>query len=524
MSIGILLFSLLSALLYIIASPSANIEPFGWIALAPLIYAVDKCHQPKDAFKAGMAGGLLAYSGLCYWFIGTMMSYGGMPFALSLFFFLFLAMYMALYWGLFAYFLKRTSLQGISILVAAPSLWVALEYLRTYLFTGHPWALLGYTQYKNISIIQLADITGVYGISFILALFSAIVYEFIRRYRLENSFPLREGLLLLAVLLIPLSYGSIKVSSYKEPERLLSVALIQGNIEQGVKWNKEYKEKTVDIYRTLSKKAYEEAGNLDIIVWPETAVPFYYQQAGSLTRKVRAISKDLDAPILFGSPAYKFENKKVSYLNSAFLIAPGDDKKRIETIGRYDKYHLVPFGEYVPLGKYLFFINKITAGIGDFVPGKGVMTLDMPERESRGLHVSYGPLICYEGIFPDLVRRFVKNGANVLVNITNDAWYGISSAPYQHLSAIVFRSVENGVYMLRAANTGVSAIVDPLGRLEGETGIFEEGFLTGKIGLADKNTFYTNYGDLFAIAISLLSILLIFYPPIKTRFRARSKT
>ena len=158
MSIGIILFSLLSALLYILASPSANIEPLGWIALTPLFYAVDRCCLPKDAFKAGMAGGLLAYSGLCYWFIGTMMSFGGMSFAVSLFFFLFLAMYMAFYWAVFAYLLKRASLQGISVLIAAPSLWVALEYLRTYLFTGHPWALLGYTQYKNISIIQLSDI------------------------------------------------------------------------------------------------------------------------------------------------------------------------------------------------------------------------------------------------------------------------------------------------------------------------------------------------------------------------------
>lgn len=524
MSIGILLFSLLSALLYVLASPSANLEPLGWIALTPLIYAVDKCLLPKDAFKAGMAGGLLAYSGLCYWFIGTMVSFGGMPFVVSLFFFLFLAMYMALYWAVFAYLLKRASLQGISILITAPSIWVALEYLRTYLFTGHPWALLGYTQYKSISIIQLSDITGVYGISFILALFSATVYEFIRRYRLKNSFPLREGLLLLATLLIPLSYGSIKMSYYKEPERVLTAALIQGNIEQGLKWNKEYKEKTVDIYRTLSEKAHREAGNLDIIVWPETAVPFYYQQTGSLTRKVRAISKDLDAPILFGSPAYKFENKKVGYLNSAFLIAPTVDKRNIETIGRYDKYHLVPFGEYVPLGKYLFFMNKITAGIGDFLPGKGVMTLDMAGSGSRGPHVSYGPLICYEGIFPDLVRRFVKKGANVLVNITNDAWYGRSSAPYQHLSAIAFRSVENGIYTLRAANTGVTAIIDPLGRIEGETAIFEEGFLTGRIGLADKRTFYTTYGDVFAIALSILSFLLILYSPLSARLKRKTKT
>lgn len=524
MSIGILLSSLLSALLYILASPSADLEPLGWVALTPLIYAVDKCIRPKDAFKAGMAGGLLAYSGLCYWFIGTMMSFGGMSFPVSLFFFLFLAMYMALYWGLFAYLLKGASLQGISVLIVAPSLWVSLEYLRTYLFTGHPWALLGYTQYKNISIIQLSDITGVYGISFILALFSATVYEFIRRYRLENSFPLKEAALLLAALLIPLSYGSVKIAGYKEPERVLRAALIQGNIEQGVKWNEDYKEKTVDIYRTLSERAYKEAGGLDIIVWPETAVPFYYQQNGSLTGRVRRISKDLDAPILFGSPAYKFVNRKAAYLNSAFLIAPTANKRGIETIGRYDKYHLVPFGEYVPLGKYLFFINKITAGIGDFIPGEGVMTLDMAVSGSKEPHVSYGPLICYEGIFPDLVRRFVKKGANVLVNITNDAWYGRSSAPYQHLSAIAFRSVENGIYTLRAANTGVTAIIDPLGRIEGETAIFEEGFLTGRIGLADKRTFYTTYGDVFAIALSILSFLLILYSPLSARLKTKTKT
>jgi len=212
--------------------------------------------------------------------------------------------------------------------------------------------------------------------------------------------------------------------------------------------------------------------------------------------------------ILFGSPAYAMEGEKISYLNSAFLIAP-DNSGSIGTLGRYDKHHLVPFGEYVPMKRLLFFVNKITEGIGDFSPGEGVKSLDMRVGNTLRELVSFSPLICYEGIFPDQVRRFVKGGGDVLVNVTNDAWYGRSSAPYQHLSAAVFRAAENGVYMLRAANSGISAIIDPVGRIKASTALFDETFLTGHIYLQNEKTIYSRRGDLFAIFMSIVTVTSI---------------
>lgn len=510
MNIKILLLSLLSALFYILASPSFDLEPLGWIALIPLIGAAVYSKTLKEAFLAGLLAGLAAYSGLCYWIVNTLVSYGGINYFASFLLFLLLNFYLALYWAFFTLLLKKLSQRGYSILLTAPSLWVALEYLRTYLFTGHPWTLIAYTQYKNIHAIQLADHLGVYGISFILVLFSALSFQIIVLYLKEKKTAYKEvaGLLLLPV--ITFSYGIIKIKDYQSTEQTFTAGLIQGNIEQGKKWDAQYKGKTIAIYEDLSRKARMEAGKLDIIVWPETAVPFYFQRPDGLRSRIMQLSGKLDSPLIFGSPAYSFgEDRKVNYLNSAFLISPDRKKRIIEVVDRYDKIHLVPFGEYVPLKKLLFFIEKFTHGIGDFTPGKGVMTLNIKAGGSEAVNLSFGPLICYEAIFPDLVRQFVKKGANVLVNITNDGWYGKTSAPYQHLSAVAFRSVENGVYTLRAANTGVTAIIDPLGRIVKETEIFEEAFITGQISISQKKTFYTRYGDLFAMAISVLVIFLL---------------
>ncbi|MDH3972892.1 MAG: apolipoprotein N-acyltransferase [Deltaproteobacteria bacterium] len=510
MNINVLALSLLSALFYVLASPFFDLEPLGWLAIAPLIGAVTLSRSLKEAFLAGLAAGVAAYSGLCYWLINTMVNFGGLGYLASFFFFLFLNLYLALYWAFFTLLLKKISQRGLSLILGAPSLWVALEYLRTYLFTGHPWGLIAYTQYKNIYAIQLADCLGVYGISFILVLFSSLFFQIVAKFIREKALPFRELAMLLLLIGLTFSYGIIKVNYYKAPEKTFQAGLIQGNIDQALKWDKKYTAKTIAIYEELSQKALRESGDLHVIIWPETAVPFYFQQPGILRNRVMRMSGTLDSPIIFGSPAYSFkEDQKINYLNSAFLISPDKEKRKIEVIDRYDKIHLVPFGEYVPLKKLLFFVEKITQGIGDFTPGKGVMTLDVEVNNSDKVKLSFGPLICYEAIFPDLVRRFVKEGANVLVNITNDGWYGKTSAPYQHLSAITFRSVENGVYMLRSANTGVTAIVDPLGRIVKETKIYEESFITGKISPSRKKTFYTRYGDLFAMFVSIIAILLL---------------
>ena len=510
-------FSILSAALYILASAPIDFEFIGFFCLTPLLFAIKESKTSRQALRAGLGSGLAATIGLYYWLIHTMTTYGGLSYPLSILLFLILVAYLSLYWVCFAVLVKSLANAGLSMIITAPLIWVALEYIRTYLFSGFPWALLGYTQYNSPHFIQIADLTGVYGISFMLVLTSALIFKGMRAYFVKKSIPFKEGALVLLIIAIACSYGLLRSVKYAKSESPFTVAIIQGNIAQEIKWDRRFLQETLQIYASLSSKALSKEKGLDLILWPETATPFYFQQPGSLRNEVLTISKKLETPLVFGSPAFEKIEGGYSYLNSAFLLSPDVDGESVDILGRYATILLVPLGEYFPLKKLLFFVSKITEGIGDFSPGEGVMSLKLPASDKSSASFSLGPLICYEVIFPNLVRQFVKDGSNVLVNLTNDGWYGRTSAPYQHLSAAVFRSVENKVYLLRAANTGISAIINPLGKVESSLGIFERGFITGKIALNNDKTFYSLYGDVFAKAATFLSFLLIIYVYIKSR-------
>lgn len=494
-------FSLLSATLYILATPPVGLSMLGWFCLSPLIAAAVGAGSSRAAFKYGMIAGLAASLGLYYWLVYTMNTFGGLAYPLGFLIFLLLALFLALYWAFFACLAHVFYRKGYSLYLMLPLLWAALEYLRGWLFTGFPWALLGYTQHANPYLIQISSITGVYGVSALLVLMSVLVYVGLSKFIKSGSLPVKEIVVIFLVLLLNTAYGALKVESFAPSGRALKVALIQGNISQEQKWQAGYQTETLDIYERLSREALAEAGGLDLIVWPETSVPFYFQQKGFLRERLIGSLRSIDVPLLFGSPAYKANGKGFTYLNSAYLFDPSG-----KSTERYDKLHLVPFGEYVPLKNLLFFVSKLTEGVGDFSAGEGVKSLVVQADSGKA---ALGPLICYEGIFPDLVRQFVKGGADVLVNITNDAWYGRSSAPYQHLSAVSFRAVENGVYLLRSANTGISAIVDPVGRIVKKSDIFVGARLTGEVFISDKKTIYTRFGDVFAIAASVVSLLAV---------------
>jgi apolipoprotein N-acyltransferase len=236
---------------------------------------------------------------------------------------------------------------------------------------------------------------------------------------------------------------------------------------------------------------------LGLIVWPETATPFFFQDPSHLSAVVRNIPKLTSDWLLFGSPSYLDEGSGTEYMNSAFLLSPDGN-----VAGRYDKTHLVPYGEYVPLRRFFPFINKLVAGIGDFKRGDGVKALRIGRHD-------LGVLICYEGIFPEISRKYKENGAGLLVNITNDAWFGRTSAPYQHLSMTVFRAVENRTFLLRAANTGISAIIDPSGKIIKQTRLFERSAIRGSVKFLDRRTIYALYGDIFVyICLILLGVIL----------------
>jgi apolipoprotein N-acyltransferase len=304
-----------------------------------------------------------------------------------------------------------------------------------------------------------------------------------------------------AVMALVCIYGVIRIQYVNQLTAnapALGATVIQGNIDQSVKWDPLYQKSTLDIYHSLSVRVSPSVPG--VIVWPETAMPFYFQDADQRHREIIRISKKTGNWLLFGGPGYRMNDSGViSYSNSAFLLSPAG-----EYTGRYDKVHLVPYGEYVPLRKLFPFISKLVVGVGDFQAGKGFFPLSLEKHK-------VGVLICYEGIFPESGRAYKKLGANLLVNITNDAWFGNTSAPYQHLSMTVFRAVENRLFLIRAANTGISAIIDPTGRITDHTAIFERTSLSGSVKFLDEKTFYTLYGDIFVYTciISLPFIILL---------------
>jgi apolipoprotein N-acyltransferase len=456
-------------------------------------------------FRSGFIAGLGFFGLVLYWLNIVMTTYGRLPPFFSLAAYLLLVAYLALFFAAATWACCRLREKlGLSPVLTLPVLWVALEFLRSFLFTGFPWATLGYSQQVWLPLIQSADLFGVYGISFLLVLSNALLSRFWDRWRRRPLPVLHPAIPILALLLIVGNYGYGLWRLGQGPEaggKKLQVALIQGNIDQAVKWDPAFQKKTVDIYRDLSLAASAE-NSPDLIIWPESATPFYFQESGPLHDQVVSVSRATDSFLLFGSPAFEVANRRYRYLNSAFILDPEGD-----ILGRSDKVHLVPFGEYVPLGRLLPFINKLVVGIGDFSPGT---VNPLPMNGDR-----IGVLVCFEGIFPELARDYVRQGSDLLVNITNDAWFGRSSAPFQHLAMIRFRAVENRIWVARAANTGITAFIAPSGRITEQTPIFSSGFLRGEVTTGVRTTLYHRIGDLVPVLFLFLSIFWL----IRTRRR-----
>lgn len=492
-----------SGLLIALSFPRFNLSILAWIGLIPLLIIL-KDKDKKYAFWFGWLTGTTYFIVSINWVTITMYNYGNVPGLASYTIMLLLAAYLGLYTAIFSYLLNLIKIKGslpkLRLLIG-PSIWASLELIRNFFLTGFPWALLGYSQYESIEIIQIADITGVYGISFIIVMVNIAIAEIailIKKRGRKEKGHYRKLIALIAIPVLVLTlvyiYGYIKllpISEMEEKPQKMKIGLIQGNIEQGKKWDIKFKRETIDIYLALSKKAISEGAEL--IIWPETAAPFFFEYEIDYQRELSNFAKENSSFLLFGSPAVKGGEK---LLNSAYLISPNG-----EALYRYDKIHLVPFGEYVPLSSLLFFINKMVEGIGDFVPGDKHTIM-----EANGAR--FGVVICYEIIFPELVRGFVKSNANLMVTITNDAWFGKSSAPYQHFSMAVFRAIENRVPVLRAANTGITGIIDASGRIIKTTDIFVEAYLTKEIEMPQnhKKTIYTRYGDVFGYICAIIAI------------------
>ena len=519
-----------SGLFLPLSFPKSDLGLLAWIALVPLHWALDGKNKAQ-AFWIGWLSGTIAFTGMMSWVVTAMNTYGKVPLAISYGLMLLLTAYLGLYVGLYSagavWFRTLIPRYG---LFAFPCLWVTLELIRTYALSGLPWGLLGYSQYRQIEMIQIADHMGVYGVSFLIVLVNVAMAE-----SLSWLMPLFRGfrparlpweLVAMATLVVTLSwqYGLATLSEtpFSDiPRSSISVGVVQPNIDQAVKWDTAYREQTLARFDRLT----EQLGRAtDLVVWPEAATPFVFEREPIYQLQLIALANRAQAPILFGSPALRFYSDRRPYLlNSAYLLSPEG-----QLLGRYDKHHLVPFGEYIPLkSSLLFFLDKMVEGIGDFEAGTGptVLTLTPKPRSAATSNdigttpklIRFGVAICYEVIFPNLVRQFAANGAEFLVTVTNDAWFGHSSAASQHFSMVVFRSVENHLAFARSANTGISGFIDPFGRIVEATPVFTEQAIKATMQVWRPHTFYSRYGDVFAYGCAIICALLFLLGMFRTK-------
>ncbi len=502
-----MLLAALSGALLTAAFPKIELDWLIWFALVPLLYAL-KDLPVKTAFRVGFLAGLVHFLTLLYWLVPVMRTYGYLPAYLSMTILCLFAAVLGLFIALFAAALISCAKTPARCVVMVPVCWVALEYLRSFIFSGFPWELIGYSQYNRLQLIQISDIFGIYGLSALIAFTNATLFISLlritqRRWQdgnVSNRLAVGSIIVLVTAIGLTLFYGHWRLNDVNEQiaaSARTRVAVIQGNIDQAIKWDPAFQIETVKTYNRLSASIIDQ--HPDLIVWPESATPFYFlydiKPSELVFEGIHQTAKDY----LIGSPSFEGANDKVRYFNSAYLVNP-----RTKTMGKYDKSHLVPYGEYVPFKKWLPFLGKIVAQVGDFEPGEAGRTL--PWKDQR-----IGVQICYEIIFPGLARAMARNNASLLVNITNDAWFGTTSGPYQHFSMTVFRAVENRRSLARAANTGISGFIDPTGRILAATALLEEAAVTHSIPLLKQTTVYTIIGDLFArvcMAVVILAVLL----------------
>jgi len=453
---------------------------FAWVAFVPLFFALDN-KSAKRAFLLSYFTGIVFWAGTVYWLIHVTLLGQAL-----------LILYLSLYFGLFGLLITRPFAKCGLLFI--PSLWVIIEYLRSHLLTGFPWALLGYSQYANLPVIQIADLAGVWLVSFLIMFVNASIKEALLKRQ-------RRYLFFAGVLItLDLIYGALRLSRV-EPAEALRISVVQGNIPQELKWDTGSREFILNRYFKLTGEAKKDAP--DLIIWPEAALPVVLEDEPVYYERLVRYVKTISQPLMFGAVT----NRRGSYYNSALLLS-----KEGKLLQRYDKLHLVPFGEFIPFRSALPFLETI-APIGDITRGRNY-TLFTIQRRGLKIQHQFGVLICFEDVFPELARQFVNKGADFLVNITNDAWFGKTAEAYQHLAASVFRAVENRVYLVRSANTGVSGFIDPQGRAvslvnDGEGNlIFTPGYKTESISLHRQPSFYGYYGD-FLIVVCLFLLVYI---------------
>src|SRR5215469_383049 len=476
-----------------LAFPKFDYNLLAWVALVPLFYAIEGESLGRVfwwAYLQGFAANVVSL----YWIPIPLHDFADVRIEFAIFPMLLLAGAVAINTAIAIWAGEIVARRArIPMVITMPVAWTALEWFRTYVPASFPWNLLGYVAYRNLELIQFAEFTGVYGVSALILFFNAVVYVVIFRrgsYRLQTI-----SLSALTAMMVALvAFGAWRISDVKKAPSTGSfkVAMVQGNIPQSLKWDPNFLPQSYKVYQDQTEDAAKRGA--DLIVWPEAAAAFLFQADGRYPAMLAGDAQYRDAllklasairvPILFGAPALAVRDGRYGFFNRADLVSAQG-----VLVAHYDKINLVPFGEYVPAHRFLgYFVNRVVEGFGDMIPGTE-QTL-FSEKGAR-----LGVLICYESVFPNLTRLEVNKGANVLVNITNDAWYGDSSAPYQALAMAAMRSVETKTPMIRTANTGVSAIIRPSGEITDRTPLFKRGTEIEDVSWRPVRTVYTVVGD-----------------------------
>jgi len=455
------------------------------IALVPLLSSVSGLKSTK-AFLAGWVAGFFWFFTCYNWVAHSISNYGGIPFPLDRAIIVLLAGIHALYTGTFAALIPSLSrTKGWRFWLLIPSVWVLAEILRSWFPAPFPWLLLGSSLWRTAPLRLLYSVMGVYGASFYIVLFNVLVWKILTGRGTDRRPPVPViAVLVLFPILAFLTFPA-------DPSGSLKIGIVQGNFEQDLKWEEELKEDTVRLYLELTEEAVMQGAEL--VVWPETAVPVFYQVEHKIAEILRDYVRGSDIHLVFGSPGFEIRDRQVILYNRAYHLAPDGNEEH------YDKIRLVPFGEYVPFSELIPFVDHMVPGEGEFASGswKGPFSSQVPS----------GLLICYEVSIPSLGRREVRDGSGILINITNDAWFGRSWGPYQHLAVAAVRAAENGVPLIRAANTGISAVIDRRGRITETVSLDVRGIIVTEIKTGGAGTIYTRWGDWIVIfAIIMITI------------------
>jgi apolipoprotein N-acyltransferase len=467
------LFVLLTSIGLVLSFPPFITGFCALVALVPLFMLLNN-RTYRQAFWLGYLVGFILTVATLYWVTLPTVA-GGVALMI------FLPAYFAVFTVAYSFFHRQW---GDRALWLVPFLWTGWEWVRSLGELAFPWLSLGYTQSYYIPLIQFAAFTGVYGVSFWIVLVNVLLY-FLINSRHKTKTALRYALAMGLTILAPLWYG-YHVLPKEKPAADITVALLQGNVDPFIKWDRAYAESSFAIYHRLAGQTARQHPQL--VIWPETAAPCYLKHNMIYRPLVHGLTDSLAIPMLIGAPDYLYhgDQKEVIYFNSAFLFHPGS-----QTIESYNKIHLVPFSERLPFIKYFPVLKKVDIGNADFSYGTEYNTFTVPQGK-------FAVLICFESIFPELVRALANQGCDFLVNITNDGWFGRTAGPYQHAQMAVFRAIENRISIARCANTGVSMVVDPYGRTGQRTAIFLEAGLVAAVPRKGPRSFFSRYGDIFS--------------------------